>query len=130
MVKYLTREWLEAGMNAINEDQEIQETARNLNAIFLHVVTDVPNNDENIYFTSEYKNGIVAEMKMEYIENPTYKLTAKYEDWKLFHSGELNFMDFVLRKKLKIEGKFPTGINMAKMIEKLSKIIANIPTEF
>ncbi|NVM05038.1 MAG: SCP2 sterol-binding domain-containing protein [Candidatus Helarchaeota archaeon] len=130
MVNYLTKEWLEAGMNAINADTEIREAAKNLTAIFQHVVTEVPNNAENIYFTSEYQNGIVTEMKMENNKNPTYKLTANYEDWKQFHSGKLNFLDFVWKGKLKVEGKFPQDINIPKLIEKLSQIIANIPTEF
>ncbi|MHA1299218.1 MAG: SCP2 sterol-binding domain-containing protein [Candidatus Helarchaeota archaeon] len=130
MVKYLTKEWLDLGMNKINADPEIQEIARNLTAIFLHVITDVPGREKPIYFTSEYKNGIVTEMKMENVENPTYRLTAKYDDWKQFHSGKLNFMDFVWKGKLKVEGQFPQGINIAKMIDKLSKIIASMPTEF
>ncbi|MFX0135055.1 MAG: SCP2 sterol-binding domain-containing protein [Candidatus Hodarchaeota archaeon] len=130
MVKYLTKEWLEAGMNAINADPEIREAAKNLTAIFQHVVIEVPNSAENIYFTSEYEKGIVTRMKMENHKNPTYKLTAKYEDWKQFHSGKLNFIDFVWKGKLKVEGKFPQDINIPKLIEKLSKIIANIPTEF
>ena len=130
MVKYLTKEWLEAGMIAVNADSEIREAAKNLTAIFLHVVTDIPNSNDNIYFMSEYQNGIVTEMKIEKIENPTFILTAKYEDWKEFHSGKLNFIDFVWKGKLKVEGKFPQNINMPKLIEKLSQVIASIPTEF
>ena len=87
MVKYLSKEWLELGMNAINADPEIQEAAKNLTATFLHVINNVPGQQEPIFFVSEYKDGIVTEMKMVKIDNPTYKLIANYEDWKLFHSG-------------------------------------------
>jgi len=130
VVKYLTKEWLELGKKAINADGEIRNAAKNLNAVFLHVVTDVPGRKDPIYFTSEYKDGIVTEMNMENIDNPTYKLTAKFDDWKQFHSGKLGFMEFAWKGKLKIEGKFPEGINIGKLIAKLSLIIAHLPTEF
>ena len=130
MVKYLSKKWLDLGMHAINADPEIREAAKNLTASFLHIINNVPGQKEPIYFVSEYKDGIVKEMKMEKIENPTYKLTANFEDWKLFHSGKLSFVDFAWQGKLKVEGKFPQGINIGKIIDRLSKIIAKLPTEF
>jgi hypothetical protein len=129
MAKYLSREWLELGKQAVNRNVDFRKIAKDMNLTIYHVIEGVPERG-TIYFWSTFKEGECIEVKLGRKEAADFTLTAPFTIWKSIHAGRLEITQAVLEKMLRVEGKPIKGIKILKLAPLMNKIIAGIETDF
>ena len=127
MPEYLSKEWLEHGKKLINSDEEFQKIARNFSASFLHVVLNPPGG-KPLDYVSIFENGKCIDVFHGRIENPTFKITATYDDWLSIHLGKVNFINLVLQGRLLFEGELDATIDYNHLIMAMMNMFPKIPT--
>jgi putative sterol carrier protein len=126
MYKYLSKEWLECGRQLINQDEEFKKLAGTFSATFYHEVLD----RQELNYVSVFKNGHCQDVYLGSIENPTFKISAKYEDWVALHRGDANIINLVIQGRINFEGNLNGKMDYNRLVVSMMSIFPKIPTIF
>lgn len=129
MPKYLSKEWLELGRNAINGNEEFVKVAKGFSASFLHTVSKTPAGG-TLYYWSKFENGKCAGVGLGKIDNADFGFEAAYDAWVKIHKGEIGIIRAVLTRKLKMKGSLLKAVKYRKMAGLMSRVIAGVETEY
>jgi hypothetical protein len=134
MAKYLSKEWLELGRNAINSNEEFMSWSRphGFSASFLHSVIGVDplGHTQTLYYWSRFDNGKCAEVGLGKIENTDFEFEAAYNVWVRIHKGAMGIIPAVLTRKLKMKGSLLKAVKYRKMAGLMRRVIAEVETEY
>lgn len=130
MVKFGTLEYYKALADAVNKDEELGKSNMNLTMIYHVLDRKLEDGRENRYFL-KFENGRVVEVRE----------AGPKEDADLVYSANCDIFEKVITGKLDAEaaeraGWFKLKYNLLKAlkyrgaIERYSKVLSSLPTEF
>jgi len=133
-IKFLTREWIEAYMDVLNNSTDYKEAAKTWEGDFLFVVEPDDELDARIIFYLDlwhgdcrsvdfFKEGdVLPEVEFQYI--------GKYSNWLKVINGELDPIKGILTRQFKLVGDKGKVMRATKAAKELVNSAQKIPTEF
>lgn len=118
-VNYLTNDWAAELTTALNADAEMLELAAGQDALLQMVVTDSPYGEVPFYYL--FDDGEVT-VSLGVMGSSDVTGTISYDDAVALAKGELGGQQAVLTKKMKTEGNLGKIIQLAPVLERLTKV--------
>lgn len=109
MAKYLTDEWADEVISALNADDSVRSAIKDVELCIQQVVTDVPGQDEVQYWT-KFSGGEVSGGIGE-APDADVTISQSYETAVSMNKGDLNAQAAFMQGKLKVTG------NMGKLLQ-------------
>ncbi len=132
-MKILSKEWLEAFGNAINNNPAYKEAAEWWEGDMLCVVQpNGPLDHEVRFYLGLYHGECTGTKLLEKGEEvkPEFTLTGPYEAWVLIAKKELDTIQGVMSGKLKLEGNMAKLMRATRAAQEIVNSLGNVETEF
>ena len=134
-MKFLSEEWIEKAINIAKEQLNSKKDLENSNASLLNVVENIPPDGGNKYLYINVENGKINKMHIDKInsykeEDVEFIVTGNYETFVQIFKGEMSTLVAIIKNRLKIKGDKIKAMKFIKPIDRLTKCLRKINTDF
>jgi len=133
-LKFLTREWIEAYMDVLNNSPEYKEAAKGWEGDFLFVVEPDDQLTEKIVYYLDLWHGDCRRVDFfkegDKLPETEYQYIGKYSDWLKVINGELDPIKGILTRQFKLVGNKAKVMRATKAAKELVNSAQKIDTEF
>ncbi len=134
-IKFLSKEWIEAYMVALNTSTDYKEAAKTWEGDFLFVVEPEEGKlEEKIVFYLDLWHGDCRSVDFfkegEELPKSEYQYIGKYSNWLKVINGELDPLKGILTRQFKLVGDKAKVMRATKAAKELVNTAQKIPTEF
>ena len=135
MVKYLTEEWAEQAKKIVLDELDPKKDLKNMNAILLNVVQNVPPENKTVYFYIKFVNGHLEELLASPDEaikqkQAEFTVTGDYVTFTQISKGEMSSAMALLKNRVKMTGNKMKALTITKPIDTFNACIKKIQTEY
>ena len=135
MVKYLTDEWAQRAKKKVLEELDPKKDLKDMNAILMNVVQNVPPDNKTVYFYIKFVDGHLEELLAspeESIKQKTaeFTVTGDYVTFTQISKGEMSSAMALLKNRVKLAGNKMKALTITKPIDTFNKCIAKLQTEY
>ena len=135
MVKYLTEEWAEQAKKIVLDELDPKKDLKNMNAILLNVVQNVPPENKTVYFYIKFVNGHLEELLASPDEaikqkQAEFTVTGDYVTFTQISKGEMSSAMALLKNRVKMAGNKMKALTITKPIDTFNACIKKIQTEY
>ncbi|MFE3845456.1 SCP2 sterol-binding domain-containing protein [Thermoplasmatota archaeon] len=135
MVKFLSKQWIEAARKIVAEEIDPDKDLMNASASLLNVINNVPPDGKTIYFYISVKNGNILELKtgqnnslME--KNTEFTVSGNYDTYKQIFKGEMSLLIALIKNRIEIKGDKKKALKFVKPIDRLNSFLRKIDTKY
>ena len=133
-LKFLTREWIEAYMDVLNNSPAYKEAAKDWEGDFLFVVEPDGPLTEKIVFYLDLWHGDCRSVDFfkegDKLPETEFQYIGKYSDWLKVINGELDPIKGILTRQFKLVGNKAKVMRATKAAKELVNSAQKIVTEF
>ena len=133
-IKFLTREWIEAYMEVLNNSTDYKEAAKTWEGDFLFVVEPDDKLDERVIYYLDLWHGDCRSVDFfkegDELPKTEYQYIGKYSNWLKVINGELDPIKGILTRQFKLVGDKAKVMRATKAAKELVNSAQKIPTEF
>jgi putative sterol carrier protein len=135
MVKYLTEEWAKQAKKIVLDELDPKKDLKNMNAILLNVVQNVPPDNKTVYFYIKFVEGHLEELLASPDEAIKQKpaeftVTGDYVTFTQISKGEMSSAMALLKNRVKMAGNKMKALTITKPIDNFNACIKKIQTEY
>ena len=135
MVKYLTEEWAEQAKKIVLDELDPKKDLKNMNAILLNVVQNVPPENKTVYFYIKFVDGNLEELLASPDEaikqkQAEFTVTGDYVTFTQISKGEMSSAMALLKNRVKMAGNKMKALTITKPIDNFNACIKKIQTEY
>jgi len=135
MVKYLTEEWAEQAKKIVLDELDPKKDLKNMNAILLNVVQNVPPENKTVYFYIKFVDGNLEELLASPDEaikqkQAEFTVTGDYVTFTQISKGEMSSAMALLKNRVKMAGNKMKALTITKPIDTFNACIKKIQTEY
>jgi putative sterol carrier protein len=128
---FLSQDWLNAYMEALNENTDYEEAAKTWEGSFIFQVDDDKTLNEPIRAYMDLWHGKCREVrKAEPDETAEYVVSSSIENWRKLLEGEFGPIKGLISRKLRLEGSMTKVMRYMKAAVQLVETTKQIPTKF
>jgi putative sterol carrier protein len=128
-----SEEWLQGLENRLNTDTRYNEIARNWEGDLLFFIEPNGNLKERLTFYLDLWHGTCRKVEYkpapEAYSNPTFTLTASYQDITSILTGKLNPMTAMMTSKLKVKGSLGYMMRNVPTVLDFVRVAQEVTTE-
>jgi putative sterol carrier protein len=132
-MKILTKEWLEAFGDAINNNQDYKDAASWWEGDMLCVIEPSGPLDHEVRFYLGLYHGDCTGVKLlepgEQV-SPEFTLAGPYDNWVKIAKKELETIQSVMSGKLRLEGNLAKLMRATRAAQEIVNSLQTVPTEF
>ena len=132
-MKILTKEWLEAFGDAINNNQAYKDAASWWEGDMLCVIEPSGPLDHEVRFYLGLYHGDCTGVKLlepgEQV-SPEFTLAGPYDNWVKIAKKELETIQSVMSGKLRLEGNLAKLMRATRAAQEIVNSLQTVPTEF
>jgi putative sterol carrier protein len=129
-----SEEWLKGLKSKLNEDKKYAEIAKNWEGDLIFIISPVGNLKEQLTFYIDLWHGACRKVdynpSLESYLDPTFTLSATYDNITAIVSGKLNPMTAMMTSKLKVKGSMgymmrnvPTVLDFVRVVQEATEEI-------
>jgi putative sterol carrier protein len=126
MAKFLTQEWVDAVVPALNASDDVKGATRSVELTIQQVVTRA--DGETKYWTKINDGTVEAGLGDAPAADVT--ITQDYETASAITRGELNAQAAFMQGKLKVTGNMGKLLQHQGAMQALAPVLASVPTEY
>ena len=135
MVKYLTEEWAQQAKKIVLDELDPKKDLKNMNAILLNVVQNVPPENKTVYFYIKFVDGNLEELLASPDEaikqkQAEFTVTGDYVTFTQISKGEMSSAMALLKNRVKMAGNKMKALTITKPIDNFNACIKKIQTEY
>ncbi len=127
MVKFLSPQWTESVIGALNDSDDARQALKGVELILQQVVTGGPEGD--VSYWTRFDDGKV-EGGLGETEEPDVTITQDYETAVALSRAELNAQAAFMQGKLKVKGNMGKLLQNQSAIDALGPVMAEVKTEY
>ena len=133
-LKFLTREWIEAYKDVLNNSPDYKEAAKEWEGDFLFVVEPDDKLTEKIVYYLDLWHGDCRRVDFfkegDELPETEYQYIGKYSNWLKVINGELDPIKGILTRQFKLVGNKAKVMRATKAAKELVNSAQKIDTEF
>ena len=133
MPKFLSDEWIKALCQELNQSEAYAQAARNWEGDFYFIVEPEGEMTEPVLFYMDLWHGKCREAKLitdEKEKDPAFRMSAPLSSWRKVVSKELDPIQGLLTRRLKLKGNMAMIMRNVKAAQELVECCTRVPTEF
>ena len=128
-----TDEWVKAYMEVINKSEAYEKSAQGWEGAFYFVIEPKTMYDElATYYLDLWhgkcRNALLVEDESQF--SPAFRLTTSDANWKAIIDKELDPIQGLMTRKIKLKGNMAMIMRYVKAAQELVNCAASVPTEF
>ncbi len=127
MVRFLSSEWAEAVLEALNDSDDVRQALRSVELVLQQVVTGAPEGD--VSYWTRFDDGKV-EGGLGEAESADVTITQDYETAAALSRAEVNAQAAFMQGKLKVTGNMGKLLQNQSVLDALGPVMAGIATEY
>ena len=133
-LKFLTREWIEAYMDVLNNSPAYKEAAKEWEGDFLFVIEPDDKCTEKIIYYLDLWHGDCRSVDFfkegDKLPETEFQYIGKYSDWLKVINGELDPIKGILTRQFKLVGNKAKVMRATKAAKELVNSAQKVDTEF
>lgn len=133
-LKFLTREWIEAYMDVLNNSPDYKEAAKEWEGDFLFVIEPDGKCTEKIIYYLDLWHGDCRSVDFfkegDKLPETEFQYIGKYSDWLKVINGDLDPIKGILTRQFKLVGNKAKVMRATKAAKELVNSANKIDTEF
>ena len=133
-IKFLSREWIEAYMDVLNNSTDYKEAAKTWEGDFLFVVEPDDELGKKTIFYLDLWHGDCRRVDFfkegDNLPETEFQYIGKYSNWLKVINGELDPIKGILTRQFKLVGDKGKVMRATKAAKELVNSAQKIPTEF
>jgi len=133
-IKFLTREWIEAYMDVLNNSSDYKEAAKTWEGDFLFVVEPDGKLNEKIIYYLDLWHGDCRSVDLfregDNLPKTEYQYIGNYSNWLKVINGDLDPIKGILTRQFKLVGNKGKVMRATKAAKELVNSAQKIDTEF
>jgi len=135
MVKYLTEEWAQQAKKLVLDGLDPKKDLKNMNAILLNVVQNVPPENKTVYFYIKFVDGHLEELLASPDEaikqkEAEFTVTGDYVTFTQISKGEMSSAMALLKNRVKMTGNKMKALTITKPIDNFNACIKKLQTDY
>ena len=134
MVKYLSQEWIEEVEKRLKATLT-PEDVKNISSSMKNIYHNCPDGKTHYYYLA-FKNGLVSEALVGTDEDEVadkkaeFTILGDYEIFAKISRAEMGARSALMRNKIKLKGNMVKALRLASVVDRINKLVSEIPTEF
>ena len=133
MLKFLSDEWIKALCQELNRSESYAQAAKNWEGDFYFIVEPEGEMTGPVIFYMDLWHGKCREAKLitdEKEKDPVFRMSAPLSSWRKVISKELDPIQGLLTRRLKLKGNMAMIMRNVKAAQELVECCTRVPTEF
>lgn len=130
-IEFGTDEWIKAVMVELNESQAYRDAAKNWEGDFYFIINSGDGIEEDIYLYMDLWHGECRDafrMENPEDESPEFTISATLPDWKRVLTKELDPIQGLITRRLKLKGNMLKVMRAPKAAKELVNCCAQVDT--
>jgi putative sterol carrier protein len=133
-LEYLSQEWMEAVIELVKERLTAEEM-KHVSSSMVNIVENCPDGKRR-YMYFQFEDGLLAEGLVGTDDDevaskkPEFRIIGDYDTFAKISKAELGARSALMRNKIKLKGNMVKALRLSSVVDKLNKIIAQVPTKF
>ncbi|MCS7139329.1 MAG: SCP2 sterol-binding domain-containing protein [Candidatus Nezhaarchaeota archaeon] len=131
--KFPSEEWIKAFQEELNKNKAYEEAAKDWEGDFLFIITPDGGLDKEAVFYLDLWHGKCREaytVPSRDAKRAAYVIEGPYSNWKKIVMGQLDPIQALLLRKIKLTGNMAKIMRYTKAATELVKTASKVPTEF
>ena len=131
--RFPSNEWIGELSRLLNESESYEQSAKDWEGDFIFVIgaDDVQQEEAYLFLGLNHGKSTGAALLSSLDERPAeYKITAPYGVWRQVIDGELDPIQGMMMRKLKLEGNLMKIMRYPKAAKEIVTCCASVPTEW
>ena len=133
-LEYLSQEWMDAVIELVKERLTAEEM-KHVSSSMVNIVENCPDGSRR-YMYFRFEDGLLAEGLVGTDDDevatkkPEFRIIGDYDTFAKISKAELGARSALMRNRIKLKGNMVKALRLSSVVDKLNKIIAQVPTEF
>ena len=132
--EYLSPEWMDAVIELVKERLTAEEM-KHVSSSMVNIVENCPDGKRR-YMYFRFEDGILAEGLVGTDDDevaskkPEFRIIGDYDTFAKISKAELGARSALMRNRIKLKGSMVKALRLSSVVDKLNKIIAQVPTDY
>ncbi len=135
-MKYLSREWVEAGRRRVAGHPLFLARTKGIRASILCIVHESPEHVDDVFYI-DFDDGQVKEIYAGPLDEfekrplkPLFVVEGEYETYVAVQEGRLTQATALMKGRLRLKGSLFKALKHMRALEAVTQILSEIPTEY
>ena len=131
---YLSQEWMTAVIDLVKQSLTAEEM-KHVSSSMVNIVENCPDGKRH-YMYFRFEDGLLAEGLVGTDDDevasktPEFRIIGDYDTFAKISQAELGARSALMRNKIKLKGNMVKALRLSSVVDKLNKIIAQVPTDY
>ncbi|MHA3962678.1 MAG: SCP2 sterol-binding domain-containing protein [Candidatus Thorarchaeota archaeon SMTZ1-45] len=132
--EYLSQEWMDAVISRVRDSLTAEEM-KHVSSSMVNIVENCPDGKRR-YMYFRFENGLLEEALVGTDDdevaskNPEFRIIGDYDTFAKISKAELGARSALMRNRIKLKGNMVKALRLSSVVDKLNKIIAQVPTDY
>lgn len=132
--KYLSSEWMDAVIERVKANLTAVDM-KHVSSSMVNIVENCPDGSRR-YMYFRFEDGLLAEGLVGTDDDEVaskeaeFRIIGDYDTFAKISKAELGARSALMRNKIKLKGNMVKALRLSSVVDKLNKIIAQVPTDF
>lgn len=135
-MKYLSREWVEAGRRRVEGHPLFVARTKGIRASILCIVHESPDHVDDVFYI-DFDDGQVKELYAGSLAafekrglSPVFVVEGEYETYVAVQEGRLTQATALMKGRLRLKGSLFKALKHMRALEAVTQILGELPTEY
>ena len=128
--RYLSPEWTAEAFRRLKEELT-PDKMKNVTSSMVTLYENCPDGKNRALYY-RFVDGVVADVSIQEGEPPDaeFRITGDYDTFARISRAELGSRAALMTGKLRLHGNMVKALSLSAVVDRMNKVLANIPTEY